>query len=419
MNTVKLGNEFETKSYDIIEQALKNDDLGLIPKYCKILKKPKYYSFRRKKDIIFDLSIEVTPPKAKNPTLIYLIECKNYSNTIPVDDLTVFAEYVNQIEGFATKGIFIANNKLQSGALETVKSYGMMLIEVDDNDYNIVLHRTDKLKNQNEKDIELDEKIRKTIENSLLPKKIQGLKQLSAKQIQNIANAFLNEFDSSILTGAHKLDLQRLTVFLDSKYQLKIEYVNLLNNDNTLLLGYFDQENNKILIDNSIVGTERLPFTLAHEIGHFVLHRNLKINQIVYNNFKDSLHNIFSQQYQLKNDKNWIEWQANCFASSILMPHISMVARLINIQTTMGVSRNRGTIYNDHQEQNRKDFHNYIDYLSKHFGTSKQSVEYRLKSLEILKYPKDIKPNYNDDQDRIREESIRRANEFTNRKFYD
>lgn len=419
MNTVKLGNEFEEKSYYIIEQALKNDDLGLIPKYCKILKKPKYYSFRRKKDIIFDLSIEVTPPKAKNPTLVYLIECKNYSSPIPVDDLTVFAEYVNQIEGIATKGIFIANNKLQSGALETVKSYGMMLIEVDDNDYNIVLHRTDKLKNQNEKDIELDEKIRKTIENSLLPKKIHGLKQLSTKQIQNIANTFLNEFDSSILTGAHKLDLQRLTVFLENKYQLKIEYVNLLNNDNSSLLGYFDQENNKIFIDHSIIGTERLPFTLAHEIGHFVLHRNLKINQIVYNNFKDSVHNIFSQQYELKNYKNWIEWQANCFASSILMPHISMVARLIYIQTTIGVSRNRGTIYIDHQEQNRKDFHTYIDYLSKHFGTSKQSVEYRLKSLEMIKTPKEVKNNYANEQEQIRQESIRRANEFMNRNFYD
>lgn len=419
MNTVKLGDEFEKKSYKIIEQALNNDDLGLIPKYCKILEKPKYYSFRRKKEIIFDLSIEVTPPKAKNPTLVYLIECKNYSNTIPVDDLTIFAEYINQIEGIAKKGIFIANNKLQSGALETVKSYGMMLIEVNDNDYNIVLHRSDNLKNQNEKDIELDEKIRKTIENALLPKKIEGLKQFSAQQIQNIANTFLNEFDSSILAGAYKLDLKQLTNYLEKKYQLKVEYVNLLNNDGTKLLGYFDSQSNKILIDYTIVGTERFPFTLAHEIAHFVLHRNLKMNQTVYNNFKDSAHNIFTQQYELKNDKNWIEWQANNFASAILMPHTSILARLIEVQRRMGVSRNQGTIYVDHQEQNRKDFHTYIDYLSNHFGTSKQSVEYRLKSLGIIKTPKQVKRNFASEQERIRQESIRRANEFMNRNFYD
>lgn len=419
MNTVKLGEEFEEKSYHIIEQALNNDELGLIPKYCKIYRKKGYYSFRRKKEIIFDLSIEVTPPKAKNPTLLYLIECKNYSNSIPVDDIVVFGEYMNQINDVSKKGIFICNNKLQSSALETLKSYGMMLIEVNENDYNIVLHKTDKLKNQNEKDIDLDEKIRKTIENALLPKKIKGLKQLSTQQIQNIANTFLNEFDTSILAGAYKLDLKQLTNYLEKKYQLKVEYVNLLNNDGTKLLGYFDSQSNRILIDYTIVGTERFPFTLAHEIAHFILHKNLKMNQTVYNNFKDSVHNIFTQQYELKNDKNWIEWQANSFASAILMPHTSILARLIEVQRRMGVSRNQGTIYVDHQEQNRKDFHTYIDYLSNHFGTSKQSVEYRLKSLGIIKTPKEVKVNYASEQERIRQESIRRANEFINRNFYD
>ena len=163
MNTVKLGNEFEDKSYNIIEQALKSNELVLIPEYCKIYRKKPYYSFRRKADIIFDLAIEVTPPKAKNPTLVYLIECKNYTSAVPVSDVATFAEYISQIEGFATKGVFISNNRMQSGALATVKSYGMMLIEVDDNDYNILLYRTEKLKEQNEKEIELDEKVRKPL----------------------------------------------------------------------------------------------------------------------------------------------------------------------------------------------------------------------------------------------------------------
>ncbi|SMO71802.1 protein of unknown function [Chryseobacterium rhizoplanae] len=215
------------------------------------------------------------------------------------------------------------------------------------------------------------------------------------------------------------MDLKLLTHYLERKYQLRIEYVNLLNNDGTKLLGYFDSQNNKILIDYTIIGTERFAFTLAHEIAHFVLHRNLKINQLVYNNFKDSVHNVFSQQYELKNDKNWIEWQANCFASSILMPHTSILARLIQVQRTIGVNRNQGSIYVDHQEQNRKDFHTYISYLSNHFGTSKQSVEYRLKSLGIIKTPKEVKLNYASDQERVRQESIRRANEFMNKNFYD
>ena len=218
MNTVKLGNDFEDKSYNIIEQAIRNNDLGLIPKYCKVFRKKGYYSHRRKKNIIFDLSIEVTPPNAEKPTLLYLVECKNYSHSVPVDDVSTFAEYMNQIEDYAKKGVFIINNKLQSGAMETLKSYGMMLIEVDDTNYNIVLHKTDKLKNQENKDSELDDKIRKTVEDALIPKKVKGLKKLSAKQIQNIANDFLDEFDTQILENALHLDLRNLTVFLKKKY---------------------------------------------------------------------------------------------------------------------------------------------------------------------------------------------------------
>ncbi|MFC4686585.1 ImmA/IrrE family metallo-endopeptidase [Epilithonimonas pallida] len=417
MNTVKLGDDFEEISYNVIEQAINNNDLGLIPKFCKVFRKKGYYSFRRKKNIIFDLAIEITPPNAKNPTLLYLVECKNYSHPVPVDDISTFADYISQIEGFATKGVFITNNRLQSGAMETLKSYGMMLIEVDDNNYNIVLHKTDKLKNQTDKDSEFDDKIKKTIENALLPKNVKGLKRLSAEQIQNIANNFLNEFDVQILENAFCLDLNKLISYLKSKYELSVEHVHLEDNQGRKLLGYFDSENNKIFIDNSVVGTERYAFTLAHEIGHYVLHRDLKMNQIAYNNFKDSHHNIFTQQYEIKNDKNWIEWQANYFAASILMPHISIVARLIQIQNKIGVSRNQGTIYVDHQIDNKKDFYTYIDHLSEHFKTSKQSLEYRLVSLGILRYPKDVKPNYQEEQERVREESIRRASEYMNSKY--
>ncbi len=417
MNTVKLGDDFEDISFAIIERAIRNNELGLIPKFCKVFRKKGYYSFRRKKKITFDLAVEVTPPKANNPTLLYLIECKNYSHPVPVDDISVFADYISQIEGYATKGIFITNNKLQSGALETLKSYGMMLIEVDDMSYNIVLHKTDKLKNQGTKDSELDNKIKETIENALLPKKVEGLKRFSAAQIQNIANNFLDKFDREILANALCLDLDKLVPYLNNTYKITVEHVYLEDNQGRTLLGYFNSEDNKILIDNSVVGTERYAFTLAHEIGHFVLHRNLKMNQVVYNNFKDSQHNVFTQQYEIKNDKNWIEWQANCFAANLLMPHISIVARLIEIQNKIGVSRNQGTIYVDQQIDNRKDFYTYIDQLSEHFKTSKQSLQNRLESLGILKYPKDIQTNYHEEQERIREESIRRANEYMNRQY--
>ena len=49
MNTVKIGNDFEDKSYKIIENALNNKDLGLIPENCKVYRKKRILLFKKKK----------------------------------------------------------------------------------------------------------------------------------------------------------------------------------------------------------------------------------------------------------------------------------------------------------------------------------------------------------------------------------
>ena len=218
MNKVKIGNDFEVKSYGIIESALNNKDLGLIPEFCKVYKKKGYYSSRRKKEIIFDLSIEVTPPNADKPTLIYLIECKNYSSSIPVDDVALFAQYISEIHDYAIKGVFITNSKLQSGAIEEITSHGMMLIEVDDENYNIVHYKNEKEKNEQN---DLDKIILTAIQNALLPIKIEGLKKMSSKQIDIIASNLIKEFNSEILNYGLSIPLFKLLKYLENKYNLK------------------------------------------------------------------------------------------------------------------------------------------------------------------------------------------------------
>ena len=90
MNTVKIGDEFEDKSFQIIEKIINGGKLGIFPELCTIKRKPRYPSHRRKNGIVFDLSIEVTLPNFDKPTLLYLIECKCYSSKIPVDDVALF-----------------------------------------------------------------------------------------------------------------------------------------------------------------------------------------------------------------------------------------------------------------------------------------------------------------------------------------
>jgi hypothetical protein len=78
MNSTEIGNKFESRSLEILQKVIKEERLGYVSRFLKVKTKAPYYSQQRKKDIIFDLAIEVWPPEAKRYTLIYLIECKHH-----------------------------------------------------------------------------------------------------------------------------------------------------------------------------------------------------------------------------------------------------------------------------------------------------------------------------------------------------
>ncbi|WP_158728891.1 MULTISPECIES: ImmA/IrrE family metallo-endopeptidase [unclassified Flavobacterium] len=384
MNTVKIGDAFEAKSYELIEKALNNKDLSFIPEHCTLYRKKKYHNLIREKDVIFDLVIEVKHPDAIKPTILCIIECKNYSNhSVPVDDLEEFSYKLQNIKGYTPKGIVITNNKFQSGAFKIAENTGIMLIEVNEDNYTIVLHKNEKLKIQTKEENDFDEKIRKLIENALLPKKIDGLKKLNSSNIENIANEFLNSFNTDILNYALATPLNRIVEYLKNEKSVEVETSNIVDTFNNNVLGYYDLSKQKILINNSITDTIQFPFVLAHEIGHYVLHSDLKVNQTIYDNFKDIQFSFFEQSYGIKNEKNWIEWQANCFASCLLMPKSSIILRLIAIQKDLGISK-QGSIYLDNQDCNKKDYREIVKYLSDFFGVGKISIEYRLNDLGLI-----------------------------------
>ncbi|MCK0125232.1 hypothetical protein MWU76_12565 [Gelidibacter sp. F2691] len=124
MNTVKIGDKFEDKSYDLIVKAIQNGELGISASTAKVQRKVGYYSKDREKEIIFDLSIEVWPKNADRYTLLYLIECKSSpsGNNVPVDDVEEFSTKINQVAGGGVKGVMITDNKFQSGGLTFAKN---------------------------------------------------------------------------------------------------------------------------------------------------------------------------------------------------------------------------------------------------------------------------------------------------------
>ncbi len=383
MNTVKVGDEFEKKSYDLIVKAIKNDELGISESSAKLFQKKGYYSRDREKDIFFDLSIEIWPKNADRYTLLYLIECKSSTvKRVPVDDVEEFYAKVIQVSGLNVKGVMISDNSFQEGGITFAKNKGMMLIEVDSSgEHDIILHKTEKTQNAiSDIETDIDNIFESFIHKTLGLQKIIGLKKLSTDEIELIAYRVLSECKQL----SKPIVFEDFMIRLSEKYLLNFSIESNLETVNgKKILGYFSNIDNTIHIDNSIVSTSRLGFVLGHELGHYFLHNELKLNQEKYNNFEDSEYNFLLDKHLLRNDKNWLEWQANRFAISLFLPKDLFLGHLFAFRKFIGISNYRH-IYLDDQRINQEDYKKTVDYLASTFNISKIAVRYRIDELKII-----------------------------------
>lgn len=386
MNTVKIGDKFEDKSYHLIEKAINNNELGISKSTAKVFRKKGYYSSDREKEIIFDLSIEIWPEGAERYTLLYLIECKSSpkGHSVPVDDVEEFFTKYNQVAGGGVKGVMITDNNFQSGGLTFAKNKRIMLIEVDkDNNHSIILHKTDREKTKDEK-IDEDVIFFSFIKKTLGIQKVKGLKRLTAEQIENLALPILQKYNSL----HSSIKMEEFIQFLKLEYNLKFDFTKDLETVNGKKIGgYFDIENSSIFIDKSLLLTEKFPFVLGHELGHFFLHSKLSINQEKYNDFEDSEYDFFTDRHNLLNDRNWIEWQANKFSIALFLPKLLFLPHLIAYRKSIGISRPEH-IYLDEQTINKQDYYKTVEYLSEYFGISKTSIKFRIEELNLITYAK-------------------------------
>lgn len=385
MNTVKKGDIFELKVFDKIKERLEKGKFGFNPESCEIFHKKSYYSKDRLKHITFDISIETKFPNADKYSFLTLIECKSYNHRVPVDDVEEFYTKVNQIADLNGKGIFVTDNTFQEGAYNFAKSKGITLIQLQNNECNFILHRTNIEKGKN-KDVgkQIVELVVEIFED-----KIEGLLFLSKNEIENIAIDFLNNIDSQIISRYRPTPINLIKNFVYDNNGIQIFDDKEIGNEENKILGYYKPEKKEIAIDRTIKNNPSYAFVFAHEIGHFKLHQDLKVCQINNQIFNDPEINFLKDRRELKKDRHWIEWQANQFSASLLMPSKTIETALVAYQMTKGI-RNRGQIYFDNQLDNRRTFFETISELAKYFNVAKINVEYRLADLGLIKYGRNI-----------------------------
>jgi hypothetical protein len=145
MNTTEKGNLFEERVYDLLLEALTNDQLFLSSKRSLLFKKKSYYSKDRENNIIFDLAIESYREGSDQPNLIVLIECKDYKTPVPIGRLEDFYSKKEQIARANSKCIFITTSSLQSAAFKYASNLGIGVIRVmDDDSMSWLIERSNK-----------------------------------------------------------------------------------------------------------------------------------------------------------------------------------------------------------------------------------------------------------------------------------
>ena len=117
---------FEKEVYNAIQNVLNKGELVWTPNFCRVFYHKSYRSQNREKEIITDIAIEMFLPKALKPSIIWVWECKDCQESIPVDDIKEFHAKLEQIGADKTKGTIITSQgAFQKSSLDYARAKGI------------------------------------------------------------------------------------------------------------------------------------------------------------------------------------------------------------------------------------------------------------------------------------------------------
>lgn len=405
---MKKGDTFEEKVFHIIKDLVVNEEFFVSGKNSKVFWKKKYSSIKTNSQVEVDISIETYLKGAEKYSFLIVIECKNYKGKIPVNDIRELGSVLNEIGEHNTKGILISNSAFQKGTIEFAKSTKIGLGRINfANEIDWINHRLD----QKEKVLSLEksnqqltsEYLENTnfiainnnhVFNSLpdflinagvldryynLPKYIN----IPYKSEENIENSVIEIFDRSLYNNG-QLNIAKACLKLTDLY--KVEF--LFNEKLPIhILGKIEFNPLKIFITKSLQSDiNRWRFTVVHEFGHLVLHKQL-LNKYIVKKVDNVDALSFIQSDTFSNNKR-LEIQANIFASIALLPYNPLLKCVEEFFERENIYK--GSLFLDNQPINQRLVFGFLNELKMNFGVSKDVAKYRLIGLGLLRDTTDI-----------------------------
>ena len=397
-NTTAKGDAFEERVFKIFQKLLQAEALPINCKRSQIYRKKKYISKESKKEIVFDIAIESFMPDSEEIANLTLIECKDYAS--PIEDSKIRDFIFRMHEVGANKGYFFTTSRFQSGVLEIAKTNHVGLVVVGNTDE---LHwKTRRISIKDKYEVFSD--VIKTI-TGLPSERDYPFVAISEDYYTNffdflhddIGLQFQQSLSIDYLTNEQILDVINNESQLLQSTNIVVQDADLLEfaskkgysvNTSALpnkVLGEIDFESKTILVSDTLQkGSPRWRFTVAHELGHIVLHSKA----ILQSNIKAIEEYIDDEMAESANISNKtiarMEIQANSFASLLLLPpyQFELAYKALFIK---GGIRNYPELYLEGQKCNVDTSKWIIQHLSAYFMVSKTAILKRLAELDYLR----------------------------------
>lgn len=423
MSSVETGNALEAAIFTLLLTEIEANRFWARKECCKIYQKKGYYSRDRDSDIIFDVSIEICLPGEKEYSLLVLIECKNYSHPVPVNDLEEFYEKLRQVTGANVKGVFATTNSLQSGAVRYASSKRLAVIRYfADSKFQWELKRSPSAstfssesikpasialglesetfqpqcfdlycKSPNRLTNSLWEFVEDIAGDVLAPEDINEVENrtaIKASQVAFITRDCIENCTNSLLTAVEyscgEVPLHRICAWESDKCDLKVIIENGPPSGSYLgALATISFSPLVIRIFKEAIGYPgRERFTLAHELGHHYLRHSAYMRG---ERCKLGDLDIYATSRIAVEDIKRLEWQANYFASCLLMPRAYVLRSFWRQLDQAGIhDKGFGALYVDNQRVNYDNFLTVTDALMKLYGVSRLALTNRLIELGLL-----------------------------------
>lgn len=207
-----------------------------------------------------------------------------------------------------------------------------------------------------------------------------GIPFLSRREIESAAVGVLWEHCPWVLAAPE------LTPVLDILDQLKIQtglaakFADLGHKGPDKLVGKLRFRLRLLYLDSSLAQEREagFRFTLAHQIGHWVLHRyhferwnspDLETRESAVENPVDGLY-----PFRRRTPEESLEFQARTFAAALVMPHRTFASAFFQLRQEFGLS----------VESARDNLEKLVLSLSDTFQVSKTCVRIRIEELKLL-----------------------------------